>query len=298
MPRQRLDSPRARCRRRWLQSAACGSSSGQGARRRARCCARRYSQTAHQVRLGLHIEVPHTLAACCVSRACASRRDDPATQVWGMDLEWCLCLTEILQTPESRFAPGPSSVEPPLPADDQASEPTAAGSRKHQHGSDSAAGGHTRETPASADKPEAGSQAAASACTPQRKVGSAAGVVVTEAPTLAAPSCESSGRAAAIVCTPEHGPGAGNEVPAADTPTPPDAAPHAEGAAVASAETPVPGPSPQLAGQPDLITPPPQTLDDAETPGMDASDHTQQDTPEEALACVAEQQVHNPAAVV
>ena len=209
------------------------------------------------------------------------------------------CHAETLQTPDSRLALGTSSVELQPPANDQLVGPTAPDSSDLKHDSDSAPGGHILDIFAPADTPKAGSQAAVSVSTPQHQADSAAGAVSTEAPTPAVPSCKSNGHAAAHACTPEHGPGAGSAGPAVETPTPADAAPHAEGnAAAASAETPVPVPSPQLAGQPDLITPPPQALDDAETPGTDAFHHMQRATPDEALASAVHQQVPNPVAPI
>ena len=95
------------------------------------------------------------------------------------------------------------------------------------------------------------------------------------------------------VSTPEHRPDPQSEGPSVQTPVPAEAASETEGPASAHVKTPVPEPSPQLPGQPDLITPLPQILDDAETPDLDAPHCMQQDTPDEAPEEAKQQEVHS-----
>ena len=148
--------------------------------------------------------------------------------------------------------------------------------------------------------PEAGSQASASVCTPQPHAGATAEDVSAEGFISKAPGAESSGRATAftLACTPEYGPGAGSEHqqgPSIETPVPANAASDAEGHAAAPVKTALRGPSPQLPGQSDLITPPPQVLDEANTPDIDASHHhLKKNTPGEALEGSTDQEVKSP----
>lgn len=65
--------------------------------------------------------------------------------------------------------------------------------------------------------------------------------------------------------------------------------------AAVSVPTPQPAPSPQLPRASDFITPPPQILDDEDTPEVNAYRHLQQAPLDEALEESLEHEVQRPA---
>ena len=184
-----------------------------------------------------------------------------------------LCHAGTLEAPEGATGAELSPMQPPMPADIRDDEELLV-------------------TLAAEQMPEAGSQAAASTSTPQHLASAAEEHSSAEIPTMAFPAFEGAGDALMPVSTPEHRPCPHSEGTSVQAPVPAEAASEAEGPVPAALKTPVPGPSPQLPGQPDLITPPPQILDDMVTPDVDASYHMQQNTPDEAPEDSTQQEVH------
>ena len=200
-----------------------------------------------------------------------------------------------LPAPEDTIGTEASSARLPGPAGIQVDEPAAVSPRAVEQGSVSDAGQHASIALTPAHMPKAGSQGATPACTPQHHADAAAAGATADDPTMPSPSSEGSRQAAAPVCTPEQRPGAHSATePCVDTPVPSDATSGAEGQAAASVKTPLPRPSPQLPGQSDLVTPPAQVSDDAETPEVDASHLTQHDAPDEAQEESTQQGVQKP----